>query len=198
MNNALLAGFEDPPVQSSHAFRTLMDAMAQPGIVQALPFELEHPAHLNKASALIMLTLLDHETPVWVDRNLSTDEVLDYLRFHCGTPILNSEENTMFAFFSACPDAAMLAAFPEGTPEYPDSSTTFVIQVDDLSDVGDVALSGPGIRTVNKFGARGLSESFWEWVKQNHANFPLGHDVFLASDEAIVALPRSVRVLEVA
>ncbi|MEM9331561.1 MAG: phosphonate C-P lyase system protein PhnH [Pseudomonadota bacterium] len=198
MKAALSAGFENPPVQASHAFRMLMTAMAQPGIVQFLPFEIDFPKPLNAGSAMIMLTLLDHETPAWVDQDLSQDPVLDYLKFHCGSPIAKTPRNAMFAFFKHCPDQTVLSDFAIGTPEYPDSSTTYVIQLDHLTPDGDVALSGPGIQTVNTFGAAGLNHSFWEWAKRNHAEFPLGNDVFLASNDAIVALPRSVRILEMA
>ncbi|MEM9279844.1 MAG: phosphonate C-P lyase system protein PhnH [Pseudomonadota bacterium] len=198
MTTALASGFIDPPVESSHAFRTFMNAMAQPGTIQPLPVRTENPQGLNKGSTLVMLTLADHEAPIWLDDTLNITSVTDYLKFHCNAPITASESAAMFAVFSSCPDRQTLELFPVGTSEYPDASTTFVIQVDGFHEEGDIALSGPGIKTVNRFGVIGISQPFWDWVKHNNARFPLGHDVLLVSDDAIVALPRTVRVMEVA
>lgn len=198
MATALALGFENPPVQSSLAFRTFMDAMARPGEINDLVVETETPDGLNSGSTLIMLTLVDHETPVWLDPEIRNEAVEDYLRFHCNAPIVETEQRAMFAFFAACPKQETLARFSKGTPEYPDASTTFIVEVGSFEQDGDFALSGPGIKSVNRFGATGLNSEIWEWMKQNNARFPLGNDVFLVSDKSVVALPRSVRVMEVA
>ncbi|HEX5739200.1 MAG TPA: phosphonate C-P lyase system protein PhnH, partial [Hydrogenophaga sp.] len=54
--------------------------------------------------------------------------------------------------------------------------------------------SGPGIATSQALAVRGLPENFADQGGHNHAAFPRGVDVLLASPAALVGLPRSTRV----
>jgi len=190
-------GFSDAAVQSAHAFRAIMQAMARPGRVLALDAGLEAPEPLLASAAAVALTLSDFQTPIWLAPDLQNDRVKQYLRFHTGAPITAKPEKAQFLFFTAgqalpAPDLLM-----QGTHEYPDRSATLVIQAARFVP-GAVELSGPGIRGSESFGVVGLDASFWEAMAENHAGFPVGIDVIFTAPGCVAALPRSteIRLLE--
>ena len=81
------SGLADPVLDAQRIFRGVLDAMAHPGRIVFLPPPPEPPAPLVPATAAIALTLLDYETPIWLDHRARTEEVIAYLRFHCGAPL---------------------------------------------------------------------------------------------------------------
>ena len=85
-------------------------------------------------------------------------------------------------------------AFALGSLEYPDRSTTLVVQVESLDQGNGVVLSGPGIPGTRLFAAAPLPARFRTQLIANREMFPRGVDLVLVSETAVVALPRSVRV----
>ncbi len=63
----LPAGFADKVLSAQATFRSVMDAMARPGTVQRVTATSGVPAAMMRGTAAIALTLLDHDTPVWLD-----------------------------------------------------------------------------------------------------------------------------------
>ncbi|MGI9381428.1 MAG: phosphonate C-P lyase system protein PhnH, partial [Methyloligellaceae bacterium] len=88
--------------------------------------------------------------------------------------------------------------FNLGTPDYPDCSTTLILQVDGFEAEINSILKGPGIKDTQEFGVKGLGNNFWEWQAINQNMFPLGLDVIFTSGHQVAALPRSVRVERIA
>ena len=85
-------GFADPVLESQSAFRALMRAMARPGRAEALP-GLEHaPPPLSPVAAAVALTLIDHDTPVWLDAPLAVQAVRAWLAFHTGAPVIEAPD----------------------------------------------------------------------------------------------------------
>jgi alpha-D-ribose 1-methylphosphonate 5-triphosphate synthase subunit PhnH len=190
----LTAAFADPVHASQHTFRAVMDALARPGTIISLAATVTAPSPLRPAAAAVALTLLDYETPVWLDHVLSvTPEIADWIRFHTGAPIASDSRAATFAFVADCARAPDLEAFSLGTPEYPDRSTTLVLQVKGFSGES-LTLAGPGIAGTQSLSAGPLPNDFRQQLIANRALFPRGVDVILATDSAIAALPRSVRV----
>jgi alpha-D-ribose 1-methylphosphonate 5-triphosphate synthase subunit PhnH len=192
-------GFSDVAVQSAHAFRAIMQAMARPGRVLELGAGLTAPEPLLASAAAVALTLCDFQTPVWLAPDLRNDKVMHYLRFHAGSPLTAELDKAQFLFATAgqmLPDPGLLM---QGSHEYPDRSATLVIQVPGFVP-GAVTLSGPGIRGSESFGVAGLGASFWAAMAENHAGFPVGIDVIFAAPGLVAALPRSteIRMLEAA
>ena len=190
----LTAAFADPVHASQHTFRAVMDALARPGTIISLAATVTAPSPLHPAAAAVALTLLDFETPVWLDHALSaTRDIADWIRFHTGAPITPDPRAAAFAFVADGAGAPDLEAFSLGTPEYPDRSTTLVLQVKQFSGES-LTLAGPGIAGTQTFAAGPLPKNFRQQLIANRALFPRGVDVILATDDAIAALPRSVRV----
>lgn len=183
-------GFTNVAVDSAHAFRTIMQAMARPGVPVVLAAALESPAPLRSTSAAVALTLCDFQTPVWLSPALASGTVLHYLKFHTGAPITERLEDAHVAFVSAAEELPRLTQLAQGTHEYPDRSATLVIQVEDFHD-RSVTLEGPGINGLVRFGVEGLAPEFWAAMAENHARFPVGVDVIFAGTHRLAALPRS-------
>jgi alpha-D-ribose 1-methylphosphonate 5-triphosphate synthase subunit PhnH len=188
----IAAGFADPALGAQATFRCLLEAIAHPGQIVTMPERLlAPPAPLLPQAWATALTLLDFETPLWVDPALAVPAVIDSLRLHCGCPIVK-QETARFALLAG--SDARLAAFEQGTPEYPDRSATLIWQVESLEAGRGALLAGPGIRTVRRLQVGGLPDDFWTQWSMNHGQFPLGVDVVFVTTDRMVALPRSIEV----
>jgi alpha-D-ribose 1-methylphosphonate 5-triphosphate synthase subunit PhnH len=190
----VLPGLADPVLDSQRIFRSVLEAMAHPGRVVAVAGSAETPHPLHRAAAAVCLALVDLETPLWLDPAARTAEVLDGLRFHCGCPIVEEPQSARFALIVDAGPMPPLAAFDAGTDEYPDRSTTVIVQVAALTAGAGKRLAGPGIAEEGRLLVDGLPERFWTELRQNHTRFPRGVDVILASPASVAALPRTTRV----
>jgi alpha-D-ribose 1-methylphosphonate 5-triphosphate synthase subunit PhnH len=191
----LTAGFADPVLSAQSTFRAVLDAVARPGSVQRVRAALAPPSPLSRGTAAIALTLCDHDTPVWLGPELAAhDDVAAWLRFHCGCELVTAPTRAAFAFAGAAADLPAFAAFNLGTADYPDRSTTLIVQVRTLEAGAGLVLTGPGIRGSSRLLADPLPPDMAARLAQNHALFPRGIDLLLATDDAVAALPRSVRV----
>ena len=199
MNIQPATGFNNPPIDAAHSFRALLTAMSRPGSLQPLPIKLPQVAKLTPAASLVALTLVDHESPVWLDDELNNHVINQFFKFNCNAPLTTDQDQAMLAFFAQCPTQKTLSGFNQGTASYPDQSATFIIQVNSLShNAGNhtVTLTGPGIQTEQTLNVDGLTKQFWTWSQDNHKKFPLGNDVILAAPDCIAALPRTTKITE--
>lgn len=189
----MLGGLADPVLDGQRIFRNVLDAMAHPGRVVTLPAPPELPPPLMAGAAAICLALLDFETPLWLDGAAATPGAIEYLRFHCGVPIVATPETAAFALIAEPGRMPPLEVFATGTDEYPDRSVTLIVQVERLQPVGR-RLRGPGIDGESSLGVEGVPEQFWAMLLKNQAMFPRGVDVLLAAGMLVAALPRTTRV----
>jgi len=189
-------GFARPVFDAQSVFRAVMDAMARPGsLLQVQP--LAHPpAPFSALAASVALTLCDHDTPVWLDKKLSQPAIRDWLGFHTGAPVTTLATDAHFAF-AACPDELVaFESFTQGSQEYPDRSTTIVLQVESFDAGAPLVLSGPGVETTAMIAPQPMPRHFAAQWKQNRERFPRGIDLILVSPDAIVCLPRTVRIAD--
>jgi alpha-D-ribose 1-methylphosphonate 5-triphosphate synthase subunit PhnH len=189
------AGFADKVTSAQATFRAVMQAMARPGTLQRLDAELHHvPAPLMPATATITLTLFDHDTPLWLDAATKTPAVTQWLRFHTSAPLVETPDAAAFALV-ADPDAMpALDQFALGSNDYPDRSTTLILQLDSLEQGAELELSGPGIRGTATLRAP-LPAELLAQREASQALFPRGVDLILVAGDAIVAIPRTTRLL---
>lgn len=188
----LKPGLKDPVHDSQRIFRGLLEAMAHPGRPVALEAGIEGPVPLDPATAAAALTLADYDTPVWIDWIADTPQVRSYLKFHCGSPVVERCQEAAFAVVSDPKNMPRLALFAQGIDQYPDRSATLLLQVPDLAQGPKVTLSGPGIRATAQVAPAGLPDWFWNDWRLNAAQYPLGVDIFLTCGEAVIGLPRSI------
>jgi alpha-D-ribose 1-methylphosphonate 5-triphosphate synthase subunit PhnH len=191
----LAPAFVDPVHASQAVFRAVMDAMAHPGSIVSIGGLALTPQPLGLAAGAVALTLLDYETPVWLDPALAqSPEVVPWLRFHTGAPLTDDSHQAAFAIIGDPPRMPQFEAFSQGSMEYPDRATTLVLQIERLSGSGGFWLSGPGIRERRALFASPLPADFVARMRANRALFPRGLDIILATGTMLAALPRSVHV----
>jgi alpha-D-ribose 1-methylphosphonate 5-triphosphate synthase subunit PhnH len=193
-SGAVAAGFDDPVLDAQHLFRAVLKAMAEPGTLVVAPNQPGAPAPLYSTTAAVCLALADLDTPLWLDPALTTPAVRDYLRFHCGVPLVDSHRDAVFAVAGDPASLPGLATFAQGDAEYPERSATLVLQVETMSNDAGVTLSGPGIETSRGFAASPLPDGFWDQMRTNGGRFPCGVDVIFATPTHFAAIPRTTKV----
>lgn len=185
----LHAGFTNPVSDCQQVFRAALDALSRPGRIEHIAVRADAPAALAPATAALLLTLLDFETPLWLQT--PDPEVEAFLRFHCSCPLTRDPATARFALLTDPVQAPPIDAFEQGSAEYPDRSATLIFQVEQLGTNGGMRLSGPGIPDMGRLHASPLPVDFRAQALANHRRFPRGVDFFLCSGHQLAALPRT-------
>lgn len=188
---SLTPGFLAPVADAQRCFRAVLDAMSRPGRLHSVPAPQPPPA-MSSAAAAVVLTLLDHETPLWMDGG--TVSARGWIEFHCGAPVMKDPARAAFVLASRLPD---LCALNAGTYEQPEASATVILELAGLGSGRSWRLSGPGLREPVALQADGLPDDFAARWAANHAGFPCGVDLILCAGDMVTALPRTVMVEEV-
>jgi alpha-D-ribose 1-methylphosphonate 5-triphosphate synthase subunit PhnH len=96
---------------AQHSFRRLLKAMSEPGVIVSLQ-QLQHGWQpLNVASTSLLLTLADHETPVWLSARCITISSAR-TAFHTGAPLVEQPQQAVFAVADERISASSLTSFP--------------------------------------------------------------------------------------
>jgi alpha-D-ribose 1-methylphosphonate 5-triphosphate synthase subunit PhnH len=190
----MLPGLADPTLDSQRIFRSVLEALSRPGRIVDVPAAIQAPVPLHPATAAVCLTLLDFDTPLWLDETAARPQVIEWLKFHCSMPLVPEPGAAQFALVADSDRMPELSAFDAGTAEHPERSATLIVQVQALIGGTGRRLTGPGIAGAVHLDVAGVPAPFWTWASDNHALFPRGVDVFLSAGQVIAALPRSTRV----
>ena len=192
----LPTGFADKVLAAQSTFRSVMEAMARPGSVQWITASVGTPAPIMHGAAAIALTLFDHDTPIWLDDQMAAAaSVARWLKFHTAAPVIADSSICQFALIGDGSVLPGLDRFCFGSNEYPDRSTTLILQVESLTEGPGYVLRGPGIDGTAALRATISPENLFERLAVNATLFPRGIDVVLVHDDAIVAIPRSTRLI---
>lgn len=185
--------FGDPVHDAQACFRAILKATAHPGLITSTPLSLAvaPPAPMGRAMASFALTLCDIDTPIWFDPALGP--AANYLTFHCGAPFATTMGDARFAFTVDAAGLPPLESFALGSDEYPERSTTLVIEVTGIAEGHGVRLHGPGIRDETRLAIPGLPMRFWTERLALAGLFPRGLDVIFVSGGRLAALPRSTQ-----
>ncbi|MHC1713341.1 MAG: phosphonate C-P lyase system protein PhnH [Solidesulfovibrio sp.] len=181
----------DPSLAAARSFRTMLEALSRPGSIHILPEVFSPPKSMSAGMATLCLALADLDVPLWLDP-VADPDCADWLRFHCGCPLVQLPEEASLACVLDPARMPPLAAYRQGDSEYPDRSATVFVAVTDLAEGRGVKLAGPGINREREIEASGLPEGFWKQWKENAAGYPLGVDIFFVSGNRIAGLPRSI------
>jgi alpha-D-ribose 1-methylphosphonate 5-triphosphate synthase subunit PhnH len=191
----LAAGFADKVLGAQSTFRAVMEAMARPGRIQRISVEAGTPAPLMHGSAALALTLFDHDTPIWLDGAIAADgTVAQWLKFHTGAPLTDDPSTAAFALIGDGNALPPLDGFALGSPDYPDRSTTLIVQVPALGDGETYRLRGPGIDGETVLRATLSLADLFDRLAINAALFPRGLDVVLVHGDRLAAIPRTTRL----
>jgi alpha-D-ribose 1-methylphosphonate 5-triphosphate synthase subunit PhnH len=192
----LPTGFADKVLSAQATFRSVMEAMARPGSVHRIAALTGGPGVMMRGTAAIALTLFDHDTPVWLDPLMSeTADVTKWLKFHTGAPVTANSSICSFAMIGDPRTLPALDRFAFGSNEYPDRSTTLILQFESLTQGQTLELRGPGIDGTAVLQAAIQPADLFERLEINRTLFPRGIDVVLVADDVIVAIPRTTRLV---
>lgn len=191
---SLTGGFEAPVLQSQTVFRGVMEAMARPGSLFHVTAEVAAPGSLGTAQAALALTLCDADTPVFLDALLAAPALADWLTFHTSARVTDDPAGAAFAFLAL--GGVPHGDFALGAEDYPDRSTTVVLEVGSLEAGERFLLAGPGIEGRREIAVKGLWSGFAAFRRRNRVLFPRGIDLILTCGTALMALPRSTRIIE--
>jgi len=170
----LPAGFADRVLGAQSTFRFVMEAMARPGSVQRITADVGAPWPVMRGTAAIALTLFDHDTPIWLDHRMAeAASVARWLRFHTSVPVITDASVSQFALIGDGDALPGLDCFCLGSNEYPDRSTTLILQVESLTKGPAYVLQGPGI------------EAWLEHDMQGPGDWPEATFVAVAGDEVV-------------
>ncbi|MFZ1680649.1 MAG: phosphonate C-P lyase system protein PhnH [Rhizobiaceae bacterium] len=192
-NSALATGLADPVGDAQKIFRAVMDALARPGKISSLDVVLSPPAPFTATGGAVALALCDSDTPFWGDPSCQ-QPLVDWLRFQTGAPMAGGPGEATFALVTDGAAVLALDRFAQGTQDYPDRSTTVIVQLPSLTTGPRLRLTGPGIDGFDVIAPDGLSDDFVTQWADNRARFPRGVDVLLCAPEGIVGLPRGVAI----
>lgn len=207
--SALGAGFAEPSRGSQAVFRHVLQALSHPGQPVAVGGEAEWPvvpgAACHAASAALLLALLDAETTLWLSPALAGSAAQTWLRFHTGCSVVGDPRQAQFVWAASLAELPDLTELCTGTDVSPETSATCVVDVPAfrLGATGEHwVLTGPGIQTEAHLGLPGVPEAelarFSSLRGANHALFPRGVDVLLATATHVVGLPRTTRLAHAA
>jgi alpha-D-ribose 1-methylphosphonate 5-triphosphate synthase subunit PhnH len=187
----LKAGFHAPVLDAQSSFRAILNALSFPGRRFDIPAPPEAPDGWPPALAAAALTLLDADTPVYLDAAARNPSAEAFIRFHAGAPIVDVPGDAQFAILLD-PEHADLGAFRIGEDQYPDRSATLLCAAENFDSGAPMRLTGPGVRTTQDIALKGVGAAFWKAWARNQALYPLGYDVVFAVDSGVVGLPRSI------
>jgi len=182
--------FDDYIPGSQGTFRAIFAAMERPGQLVTIHQNPDAPDIFNWASAATCLTLLERETPVWIDIDQQNSAV-SWLQYRCQSSVVTEPCMANFAIVTQPVNMPDLEFFRVGTYDHPENATTVLVQVDDILPDADCKSFGLGIDQRPQLELRGLPEHFWHQWRQLSGRHPLGIDVFITCEDVLAALPKS-------
>ncbi|MCL1824920.1 MAG: phosphonate C-P lyase system protein PhnH [Betaproteobacteria bacterium] len=210
-----LPGFDSPVDDAQAVFRAVLGAFSRPGLpvpLSVLPPPLQ-VGGFSQGMLALALALCDKDTPLWLDAAADTPEARRHLRFHCASPLTEQPSEASFAFIAKPESMPRLGAFKQGRADFPDRSTTLVINANlSASQAQTVELTGPGVKGNDRglwqrASIDGLPAWFWKDWEANYADYPLGVDVIFVDtgtdasstpQTRLLGLPRTACVRETA
>jgi alpha-D-ribose 1-methylphosphonate 5-triphosphate synthase subunit PhnH len=194
-------GFSDISLGSQSVFRAALEALSYPGRPVKLEVTFEAPKAAHASSSGLLLALLEPGSLLWLSPSLVNTDAATWIVFHTDCKITPHQREADFAWIKHWDELPALEGFALGTDEYPDHSTTCVLDLADPSPsttATSITLTGPGIvntSTVELLTATPVqAEGFAKQWAINHASFPRGIDLFFATSTGLIGLPRTTRI----
>ncbi|KHS87980.1 carbon-phosphorus lyase complex subunit [Pectobacterium brasiliense] len=187
---SIQASFAQPVADAQCAFRRILKAVSEPGVMVTLLLQ-QGWGRLSPASTAVMLTLVDRDTPLWLDDALDDESLRSNLRFHTGA-ILTRDESAAFALLHVS-SAIALSRFSAGDVMSPEKSTTAIIEISGLTGGTPLRLSGPGLETSRVVEPQ-LPPDMLRYLCHRPDPFPQGIDLMFTCADALMALPRTTHV----
>jgi alpha-D-ribose 1-methylphosphonate 5-triphosphate synthase subunit PhnH len=174
-------------------FRAIMKALDHPGTIVQLESCETPPAALHSASAAVIEALIHSKTAVWTDLDWNSLSA-DWLQSVCSGCLVTEPCMAAFALVTQPSRMPPLFQFSVSQEDRPEASTTLILQVTGFSAPHGETLALPGTHRRIRIAPAGLPAKFWsEWKNQNLLQ-NLGVDIFFTWKNAVMALPRNIRL----
>lgn len=198
----VVAGFNDSVLDSQRVFRDALQALSHPGDVIKLIPHAEIPEKAQPSAAVLLLALLDADSSLWLSPTIAASDAAHWIVFHTNCKLVEHPSLADFAWMYSIDEMPALTDFKQGSDEYPELSTTCLLNVDDFEPHGysaySLTLQGPGISGTNQLRLKSLSvsqiENFIDQWCSNNQQFPKGIDFFLCGSDQIAGLPRTTKL----
>ena len=187
--------FDDPARQSQMVFRAVMTAMSRPGRIEAI-------ATLHARGSPPRLHGRDRAGAVrFRDAGLARSSLACGCR-RCGMVPVSDGQRRLWSdrtkrrspLWSTPTRPLSSTVLVLGTEEYPERSTTLVLNVDRLSDEGGFSLIGPGVKGAARLGVHPVRPGLIAERAGLFELFPRGVDLIFVCGARIAALPRTTIV----
>lgn len=132
---------------------------------------------------------MNADTPMWTDAP-EAEGLAAHLQRRHGIPVTRDMSEAAFALITNPRELPALLRFRQGSVASPESSTTLVIEVQQLTEGTGRRLSGPGLESEVRLHIGGPDMSFWSQLRTHNARYPCGMDVILTCGRRLAALPR--------
>jgi len=188
----LCKGFESIVFDSQYTFRKILKSMSMPGKIESFELELYPPYPLYPSTGAAVLSLFGPDTIFFSDHE--SDEIDSWIKFHCGSKPETEKRKSDFALITSHNDLD-INSFCPGSLKRPDISTTFIVQVKNLtnnSDKNSIKLKGPGIKDYSILQIAGFDQGILE--QRNKYKFPCGFDFIFCSPEGFACIPRTTSI----
>lgn len=182
-------GFDNHVFDSQNTFRLIMEAMARPGKKMNMELNTDPPKNMYKTTAAAVLALFDPDTPYYLGTNDSQLE--RWIKFHCGSKISENKKDSVFALFLHN-EQIDLNSFSKGSFIRPDLSATFIIQVDEITELHSnksLVLKGPGIKDTHNVFLKGFNKDILKG--RSDCFFPMGQDFIFTDPSGFLCIPRT-------
>jgi alpha-D-ribose 1-methylphosphonate 5-triphosphate synthase subunit PhnH len=176
------------PRASQAVFRVLLDSLARPGQVLALPQPEPGPGIVPLALAVVGSPVAVLGDPAW-ERTVCRAT---------GARAAAPGDASLVAIYGAADAAAVIPRLRRGSALAPEDGAKAGLACRGLSADGSgevtLELSGPGVPGQARLGVDGLGRAVFDALREANARFPAGIDVWLVDSRGQVAgLPRSAR-----
>ena len=186
-------GYQDQTHSSQNMFRTMLKAISFPGSIFTVPENLETDNVIYSSTANIIFTLFDIDTKIFIDSE-KISKIQNFITFNTNANCIEKSNHCDFAIIQN--KEFNIENFNLGTDEYPDNSSTIIIEVEDLINGEELIIEGPGIEKTKSISPTNLPKNFQSQWQNNNFIFPRGVDLILTCKDDFFCLPRTSKVLK--
>lgn len=199
-NQAEIALFADLVLnvhESQEVFRTLLDALSQPGTIHHLP---QTVSHRFTPALAPLAALVSHDVPFSICGGESVGTSIAVERATFGRSVDPEFASHIAALTGHVPDASTIR---RGSPQRPDGGCQLSYQISGRLVTGDIGaatftIAGPGVPTVRSISIEWTTDelsSLQSLLNARSDARPMGFDIWLVDDIGqVVGIPRTSNI----